>query len=121
MADFDRDAQQDNSDCWFLKPVDKFSEVLVFGEQDSLLGERTLQELMKRRGGFAGNAQTLLLLCETIYQNESGVKGMQPTRALLDGVLKYKKLYTEFPAPPLNHFIYDSQGPVRDWVFAGNP
>jgi len=82
-------------------------------------GERTLQELMKRRGGFEGNAQTLHLLCETIYQNESGVKGMQPTRALLDGVLKYKKLYTEFPAPPLNHFIYDSQGPVRDWVFAG--
>lgn len=82
-------------------------------------GERTLQELMKRRGGFEGNAQTLHLLCETIYQNESGVKGMQPTRALLDGVLKYKKLYTEFATPPLNHFIYDSQGPVRDWVFGG--
>ena len=63
-------------------------------------GERTLQELMKRRGGFEGNAQTLHLLCETIYQNESGVKGMQPTRALLDGVLKYKKLYTEFRAAP---------------------
>ena len=38
-------------------------------------------------GGFEGNAQTLHLLCETIYQNESGVKGMQPTRALLDGIL----------------------------------
>ena len=82
-------------------------------------GERTLQELMKRRGGFEGNAQTLHLLCETIYQNESGVKGMQPTRALLDGVLKYKKLYTEFGTPPLNHFIYDSQAPVRDYVFGG--
>lgn len=82
-------------------------------------GERTLQELMKRRGGFEGNAQTLHLLCETIYQNESGVRGMQPTRALLDGVLKYKKLYTEFATPPLNHFIYDGQAPVRDWVFGG--
>jgi len=82
-------------------------------------GERTLQELMKRRGGFEGNAQTLHLLCETIYQNEKGVKGMQPTRALLDGILKYKKLYTEFPMPPLNHFIYDGQAPVRDWVFGG--
>lgn len=82
-------------------------------------GERTLQELMKRRGGFEGNAQTLHLLCETMYQNESGVKGIQPTRALLDGVLKYKKVYTEFPTPPLNHFIYDSQSPVRDWVFGG--
>jgi dGTPase len=82
-------------------------------------GERTLQELMKRRGGFEGNAQTLHLLCESIYQNESGVRGMQPTRALLDGVLKYKKLYTEFATPPLNHFIYDGQAPVRDWVFGG--
>ena len=82
-------------------------------------GERTLQELMKRRGGFEGNAQTLHLLCETMYQNESGVKGMQPTRALLDGVLKYKKIYTEFATPPINHFIYDSQAPVRDWVFGG--
>ena len=82
-------------------------------------GERTLQELMKRRGGFEGNAQTLHLLCETMYQNETGVKGMQPTRALLDGVLKYKKLYTEFATPPINHFIYDSQGTVREWVFGG--
>ena len=80
-------------------------------------GERTLQELMKRRGGFEGNAQTLHLLCETMYQNESGVRGIQPTRALLDGVLKYKKIYTEFATPPLNHFIYDAQVPVRDWVF----
>lgn len=82
-------------------------------------GERTLQELMKRRGGFEGNAQTLHLLCETIYQNETGVKGMQPTRALLDGVLKYKKLYTEYATPPLNHFIYDGQAAIRDWVFGG--
>lgn len=82
-------------------------------------GERTLQELMKRRGGFEGNAQTLHLLCETMYQNETGVKGMQPTRALIDGVLKYKKLYTEFSTPPINHFIYESQQPIRDWVFDG--
>lgn len=83
-------------------------------------GERTLQELMKRRGGFEGNAQTLSLLTETMYQNESGVRGMQPTRALLDGVLKYKKLYTEFATPPVNHFIYDTQAGVRDWVFGDN-
>ena len=83
-------------------------------------GERTLQELMKRRGGFEGNAQTLHLLCETMYQNESGVRGMQPTRALLDGVLKYKKLYTEWATPPIHHFIYDSQEPVRDFVFSGS-
>ena len=82
-------------------------------------GERTLQELMKRHGGFEGNAQTLHLLTETLYQNESGVRGMQPTRALLDGVLKYKKLRREFPAPPANHFLYDPQVVYRDFVFGG--
>jgi len=82
-------------------------------------GERTLQEIMVKWGGFEGNAQTLHLLTETMYQNESGVRGMQPTRALLDGVLKYKKLFSEFPAPPRNHFLYDPQLVYRDYVFAG--
>jgi dGTPase len=82
-------------------------------------GERTLQELMAGWGGFEGNAQTLHLLTETMYQNDRGVRGMQPTRALLDGVLKYKLLHREFPAPPRNHFIYDPQVKVRDFVFGG--
>ena len=82
-------------------------------------GERTLQELMRPYGGFEGNAQTLHLLTETIYQNESGVRGMQPTRALLDGVLKYKKLHGEFSPPPAQHFLYDPQRVYRDFVFAG--
>lgn len=82
-------------------------------------GERTLQELMAERGGFEGNAQTLHLLTETMYQNETGVRGMQATRALLDGVLKYKKLFREFPAPPSNHFLYDSQDAVRAFVLGG--
>jgi dGTPase len=80
-------------------------------------GERTLQELMLPWGGFEGNAQTLHLLTETMYQNETGVRGMAPTRALLDGVLKYKKLFREFDAPPTNHFLYDPQENVRQFVF----
>ena len=79
-------------------------------------GERTLQELMVRWGGFEGNAQTLHLLTATMYQNEHSVHGMQPTRALLDGVLKYKKLFSEFPATPTHHFLYDTQAPVRAFV-----
>ncbi|MFA6960276.1 MAG: dNTP triphosphohydrolase [Opitutaceae bacterium] len=82
-------------------------------------GERTLQELMKPHGGFEGNAQTLHLLTETLYQDESSVRGMGPTRALLDGVLKYKKLYREFPQPPKNHFLYDPQATYRDFVLGG--
>jgi deoxyguanosinetriphosphate triphosphohydrolase, putative len=83
-------------------------------------GERTLQELMKQYGGFEGNAQTLHLLTETIYQNESSVRGMQPTRALLDGVLKYKKLYREYTETPEKHFLYDPQVRYRDFVFGGS-
>lgn len=80
-------------------------------------GERTLQELMGAHGGFEGNAQTLHLLTETMYQNESGVRGMNPSRALMDGVLKYKKLYREFEVPPANHFLYDPQEVYRGFVF----
>lgn len=82
-------------------------------------GERTLQELMRPWGGFEGNAQTLHLLTETMYQNETGVHGMAPTRALLDGVLKYKKLFREFPSSPTNHFLYDPQEATRAFVLGG--
>jgi dGTPase len=82
-------------------------------------GERTLQELMRPWGGFEGNAQTLHLLMETMYQDRSGVRGMQPTRALMDGVLKYKTLYGQFRSPPQNHFLYDSQRAVLAFVFDG--
>jgi dGTPase len=44
---------------------------------------------------------------------------MQATRALLDGVLKYKKLFSEFQKPPTNHFLYDPQVEVRAFVFGG--
>jgi dGTPase len=83
-------------------------------------GERTLQELMGRWGGFEGNAQTLHLLIETMYQDRDGVRGMQPTRALLDGVLKYKTLHGQFREPPKNHFLYDTQKDVLGFVFGGN-
>ena len=82
-------------------------------------GERTLQELMLPWGGFEGNAQTLHLLIGTMYQDRSGVRGMQPTRALLDGVLKYKTLFGQFAKPPSNHFLYDSQRDVLSFVLGG--
>jgi dGTPase len=82
-------------------------------------GERTLQELMGRWGGFEGNAQTLHLLTQTMYQDRSGVRGIQPTRALLDGVLKYKTLFGEFRTQPKNHFLYDTQEDVIGFVFGG--
>jgi dGTPase len=44
---------------------------------------------------------------------------MQPTRALMDGVLKYKTLHGQFKTPPANHFLYDSQKDVLKFVFDG--
>ncbi len=69
-------------------------------------GERTLHRLMQPYGGFEGNAQTLRILTQTLF-NESR-EGMDPTRALLDGVLKYKTLHRE-AGGAANHYLYDDQ------------
>ena len=82
-------------------------------------GERKLHELMANHGGFEGNAQTLRLITAIIYIGEErGTRGMVPTRAFIDGVLKYKALYSEVPGAA-NHFIYDDQRRHRDFVFGG--
>ncbi len=80
-------------------------------------GERTLNHLMRDHGGFEGNAQTLRLLTERIFSAKRD--GMDPTRAFLDGVLKYKSLRTELGGRPENHFIYDSQHNYLDWAMGG--
>ncbi|MBC2602243.1 dGTP triphosphohydrolase [Puniceicoccus vermicola] len=84
------------------------------------IGERKLNELMSGFGGFEGNGQTLRILTRLIYAREKGSEGMNPTRAFLDGVLKYKQLYRErfreSGTHPENHFIYDDQEQVRDFA-----
>jgi dGTPase len=79
-------------------------------------GERVLQKLMERHGGFEGNAQTLRILTRTIYNREKGRTGMSPSRALLDGVLKYKRLYRD-RAGDHHHFIYDYEENVIEFCF----
>ncbi|WP_309387657.1 dGTP triphosphohydrolase [Cerasicoccus frondis] len=85
------------------------------------IGERKLNELMADFGGFEGNAQTLRILTQLIYERKDGATGMSPTRAFLDGVLKYKSLRTEETQRkgelPDNHFIYDDQADIRSFVF----
>ena len=78
-------------------------------------GERVLHEIMREKGGFEGNAQTLRLLTETIY----GDKGMNPTRAFLDATLKYKTLFSEVPQAP-NHFVYEDQRPYLEFALGGS-
>ncbi len=83
-------------------------------------GERTLNHLMRDHGGFEGNAQTLRILTERIFSAKRS--GMNPTRAFLDGVLKYKTLWTELAAAgkaPEHHFIYDDQHGFLDWAMGG--
>ena len=85
-------------------------------------GERTLNHLMAPHGGFEGNAQTLRLLTERIFSARRS--GMDPSRAFLDAVLKYKSLWTELKAargtPPEHHFLYDLQHSWLDWAMGGN-
>lgn len=88
------------------------------------IGERKLNDLMGPWGGFEGNAQTLRILTELIYARPDRPSGMKPTRAFLDGVLKYKSLHRErlAEAPtsgtfPDHHFLYDDQEDLRGFVF----
>ncbi|PAW76388.1 MAG: hypothetical protein B9S32_15475 [Verrucomicrobia bacterium Tous-C9LFEB] len=79
-------------------------------------GERILNELMTPYGGFEGNAQSLRILTRTIY---SSTRGMGPSRSLLDGILKYKRLYRDRHGDH-NHFVYDDQEPFFDFCFGAN-
>jgi dGTPase len=89
------------------------------------IGERKLNELMAPYGGFEGNGQTLRILTELIYERPGSTKGIAPTRAFLDGVMKYKALHCERVeqaadgAYPENHFIYDEQAQWREVIFDG--
>ena len=79
-------------------------------------GERVLNELMEPFGGFEGNAQTLRILTRTIYSNPESRGGMSPSRALLDGVLKYKRLHRD-RGGDTHHFIYDDQAEILEFCF----
>ncbi len=85
-------------------------------------GERSLNHFMAGYGGFEGNAQTLRLLTERIFSQSR--KGMDPSRAFLDGVLKYKSLWSELKTTtgklPKNHFLYDAQEKHLSWAMGGN-
>jgi dGTPase len=80
-------------------------------------GERVLHRLMAPYGGFEGNAQTLRILTTILFGPD---RGMNPTRALMDGVLKYKTLFGEVEGQR-NHFLYADQAPALAFVAADRP
>ncbi len=67
-------------------------------------------------GGFEGNAQTIRIITELIYPSTEGRKGMSPTRAFLDGVMKYKTLYSE-KNPASTKYMYDDQSKYLGFVY----
>ncbi|GAB4170690.1 MAG: anti-phage deoxyguanosine triphosphatase [Calditrichia bacterium] len=72
-------------------------------------GERALHEIMEHGyGGFEGNAQTLRIITDLIYSTNDGRKGMAPTRAFMDGIMKYKILFSE-REPDKTKYLYDDQ------------
>jgi dGTPase len=83
-------------------------------------GEATLHRLMKPWGGFEGNAQTLRLITEIIFTSGRSRRGLNPSRAFMDGVLKYKTLFRELDDPS-RHFLYDEQERYLTFVFDGRP
>nr|MEE4266566.1 dNTP triphosphohydrolase [Candidatus Krumholzibacteria bacterium] len=83
-------------------------------------GESQLHELMVPWGGFEGNAQTLRLITEIIFTSGRSRRGMNPSRAFMDGVLKYKTLFSEWDHP-VRHFLYDDQQKFLDFVFDRRP
>ncbi len=85
-------------------------------------GERALNRLMAPYGGFEGNAQTARLLTQTIYGEGAKRHGMEPTRSLLDGILKYKTLRRDLPETRReSHFLYDDQVQLLDFITATHP
>lgn len=91
------------------------------------IGERELNKLMAPYGGFEGNAQTLRIITDLLYERRDHPMGMNPTRGFIDGILKYKNLFKESFVTlssgeqkyPENHFIYNEQESYRDFVFGG--
>lgn len=94
-------------------------------------GEDALNRLMDGSDGYEGNAQNLRILTELFYAEGQWRTGMRPTRAFVDAMLKYKALHGEYVQElnadmsqeglnkPDNHFLYNSQRALLDFVFSG--
>lgn len=78
-------------------------------------GESALNGMLAGSGGFEGNAQTLRILTDLIFGTDGGMK---PSRALIDGVLKYKRVFAGIDRTPCK-FVYPEQRAVIDFVFGG--
>lgn len=74
-------------------------------------GEDELKKLMRNFGGFEANAQNIRILTE-LESKSLGYQGLNLTRAVLDGQLKYKVPYPE----NTGKFVYDESMSVVAWA-----
>ena len=73
-------------------------------------GEDELKKLMACYGGFEANAQNNRVL--TKLETKSAYEGLNLTRAVIDGQLKYRKAYPEDRCK----FIYEDDVELMDWA-----
>ena len=73
-------------------------------------GEDELKKLMACYGGFEANAQNIRIL--TKLEKKSSYEGLNLTRAVIDGQLKYRKAYPEDRCK----FIYEDDVELMDWA-----
>jgi len=80
-------------------------------------GESRMNALMDPWGGFEGNAQSMRILTDIVRGDRRGLGkgGLQPTRAFLDSVLKYK-IVGKTNTPRGAKFLYPDQAEVLQWV-----
>ena len=80
-------------------------------------GERELNGLMKECGGFEGNAQSLRIITETAWSS----RGIRPTKASIDSILKYKESWRikEDPPEQRSKFLYDYQDQLIEIIAVG--
>lgn len=74
-------------------------------------GEEELKQLMETHGGFEANAQNLRILTRLENKSEE-YEGLNLTRAVIDGQLKYKDVYEK----DRKKFIYEEDSWIVDWV-----
>ena len=74
-------------------------------------GEEELKRLMHPYGGFESNAQNIRILTK-LEATSVAYEGLNLTRAVIDGQLKYKEVFFENQ----EKFIYDADSDIRDWA-----
>ena len=78
-------------------------------------GEQELNRLMKLYGGFEANAQNIRIL--TKLESKSDLyKGLNLTRATVDGQLKYKKFFDRTEEGTQEKFLYEDDKVTVDWA-----